>query len=139
MKQRTNNPNDESYKFYGAWGIKICDEWSQFSNFYKWAINNGYRDDLTIDRVDSFKNYEPSNCRWVSFTKNLENRKYRKENHGLWFHQGRIVVRLCKKGKFYYNGSTTDIVLAKKLRDELLKILKNDKERCYVSTCKMVS
>jgi hypothetical protein len=123
MRQRTNNSNDEAYRFYGAWGIKLCDEWNQFSNFYKWAINNGYTDGLTIDRIDSFKDYEPSNCRWVTLSENFKNKKYRSENHGLWFHQNRIYIRLCRNHKFYYNGSTTDINEARKLRDEFkLKI-----------------
>lgn len=67
MTYRCYKEDSKSYKFYGAKGIKVCDEWlNDPSKFEKWAIENGYQDDLTIDRIDSNKDYEPSNCRWVS-------------------------------------------------------------------------
>jgi hypothetical protein len=66
MKRRCYSPNDKAYKNYGAKGIQVCEEWSDsFENFYIWAINNGYKEGLSIDRVNSSGNYEPSNCRWT--------------------------------------------------------------------------
>ena len=81
MKERCYNPKATSYENYGGRGIMICERWlgeNGFMNFYNWAMVNGYQDNLSIDRIDSNGNYEPSNCRWeTSKRQNNNTRKNR--------------------------------------------------------------
>jgi hypothetical protein len=75
MKGRCNNPNRAKYARYGGRGITVCDEWmSDFQAFYDWAIKNGYREDLTIDRIDNDGNYCPDNCRWITMMEQASNK-----------------------------------------------------------------
>lgn len=72
MKQRCTNPNAISYPAYGARGISVCKEWHQLKPFYDWAMANGYKEGLTIDRIDNDGNYEPSNCQWITLKENQQ-------------------------------------------------------------------
>lgn len=79
MKQRCYYPKHKDYHNYGGRGIKICKAWlNDFVNFYKWAVDNGYREDLTIDRIDVDGDYTPDNCRWATWREQRLNQRPRK-------------------------------------------------------------
>ena len=79
MKSRCNYDFKGSERYYGK-GIKVCEDWeNSFESFRDWAMDNGYTDDLTIDRIDSDGNYEPSNCRWAGKLTQDNNRNSNKK------------------------------------------------------------
>lgn len=75
MKSRCNNPNDKSYKDYGARDIFVCDEWeNDFKSFYDWAVSSGYKRGVTIERLDVDGPYSPENCTWIKKGDQMRNR-----------------------------------------------------------------
>lgn len=83
IKHRCNSPENESYKWYGAKGICLCESWSNdFIEFYSWCLDNGWNRGLHLDRIDPNKNYDPSNCRFVTSSVNAIHRQREKPvNH----------------------------------------------------------
>lgn len=86
IHKRCYKPHRKDYKNYGAKGIEVCKEWHKFIPFHDWAMSNGYKLGLCIDRKNSKLNYKPSNCRWVS----------RADSNALKFN--RDLRKTCKQG-----------------------------------------
>lgn len=128
MKSRCLNPNHGNYKHYGARGITICDEWlgeHGFENFREWALLNGYKEELSIDRIGNDKGYFPENCRWA--TKRIQNinRRSTKNTSGYvgvkrhssrngWY--GSVKIN----NKDFFTGYSEDIHEAAKMRNEYI-------------------
>lgn len=131
MKQRCNNVNSIGYKNYGGRGIKVCSDWNDsFLNFYEWAINNGFKKELEIDRINNDGNYEPLNCQFITKKENMSSAKKRQ------YKGCRTTGVVTSKGKFkahvFINGKRIDIgvydteYIAEKEREKYLKENQNN-------------
>ena len=96
IKARCYNKNNKQYKYYGARGIIVCDEWkNDFVSFYNWAMANGYKEHLSIDRIDFNGNYEPTNCRW---TTNKEQQRNKSNNRFITYkNETKILTDWCNE------------------------------------------
>ena len=82
MKQRCHNPNNPSAEWYYYKGIRVCPEWRKnFYKFQEWALDNGYFEGATIDRIDSNKGYYPENCQWLTLSDNAKRNKGKKKRN----------------------------------------------------------
>ena len=76
IKNRCYNSNQVNWSWYGAKGVIVCSEWKdEFMSFYAWSMQNGYSDELELDRMDCCGNYSPDNCRWITHKENCNNRR----------------------------------------------------------------
>ena len=150
IKNRTLNPKNKNYKYYGGRGIIICDEWkNDVKSFYDWAITNGYEEDkgLSIDRINNEGNYEPNNCRWTTRVVQNRNQRIKKNNtsgyRGVSFkksnnkHTARICVdknrvflgyfSTAEDGAIAYNNYIIENNLEGFILNEIPEEYKNDK------------
>lgn len=102
MLNRCYNPITYAYKYYGGRGIKVCSDWlTDFIYFKNWALNNGYHDNLTLDRIDVEGEYAPYNCRWVAMDVQCNNRR---NNHYITYHNETLTVKQwCDELGLNYN------------------------------------
>ena len=103
MKQRCNNPNHTAARWYHDKGISVCEEWMTFDSFEKWALGNGYSDNLTIDRINPDGNYEPSNCRWISRNENATRARRSQavsRKKGMFKKEGKYDVIFCFANRY---------------------------------------
>lgn len=126
MIERCYYPPQPCYPDYGGRGIQICEEWlnkdNGFINFYNWAISNGYKDGLSIDRIDVNGDYEPSNCKWSTPKEQMRNRRntifltYKGETRALgeWAEITGIYYDLLLRR--YKSGWTADQIIETPIR-----------------------
>ncbi|MGX5476015.1 AP2 domain-containing protein [Bacillus toyonensis] len=121
MKRRCNNSNASSYRHYGGRGIKVCEEWNEFIPFYNWAKESGYKDTLTIDRINVNGNYEPSNCRWATKKQQSRNQRIREDNTS-GVRGVSLDKRTGKWGAFFHLGYFDTLEEAEEARKKIEEI-----------------
>jgi len=137
MKQRCRNPNHKKdYYLYGGRGISVCLEWTKSNEFIKWAIENGYKEGLTLDRINPDGNYEPSNCKWSTWKEQANNRRdiYRikdKKQFSLKRHLKK--TRKTNSGYFGVYKATSNKYKYKKWRSMIYKDGKSYFVGCFLT------
>lgn len=109
MKQRCTNPKSKDFRYYGERGIQVCDEWSEFEPFFYWAMANGYKEGLTIERKDNDKGYTPENCEWIP--SNRQQRNTSRTRKYIMYGKEFTLAELCRI--FSQPRSTVDYRLKK--------------------------
>ena len=117
MKTRCYNKKSKSYKDYGGRGISICLKWrNETISFYNWAMANGYKKGLQIDRINNNGNYTPSNCRWITKREQSRNRR---SNNWLEYNGKRMLITDWAK-EFNISSSCISQLLKNKSPKEVL-------------------
>lgn len=81
MKQRCNNVNNKDYINYGGRGVSVHPEWYDFKNFHQWAMSSGYREGMTIERINVNGHYQPLNCTWIVNEQQADNKQRSRKFH----------------------------------------------------------
>lgn len=106
MRDRCRNKNNKRYYSYGGRGITVCEEWrDNFQAFHDWAMANGYREDLTIDRENVNGNYEPSNCRWK--TRKEQNNNTTRSRYITYQGKTQTIAQWAEELNMPYNSLTS--------------------------------
>ena len=131
MKNRCKNPNSPRFKYYGAMGVTVCEEWFDFPVFHQWAMEAGYRHGLTIDRKDANGNYEPENCRWIPMGAQTLNHRFKK-GKGLYWEKrkqrwrARIQLNGKQKCRYFKN------------HEDAIRYIEAERERLFNQTFKLI-
>ena len=101
MKDRCRRKSHINYERYGGRGITVCPEWEHsYEKFRDWALSHGYRDNLTIDRIDNDKGYSPDNCRWATYSEQSTNKS---NNHIIAYHgESKPLTRWAREAGISY-------------------------------------
>lgn len=124
MIQRCRDPGCRTWKWYGAKGVRVCDEWQEYSHFKAWAMATGYSEKLQLDRINPEGHYEPSNCQWLTVRANVQRmakahgRKLKSRWHSLAFLRKKLV---------HYRAE--NMFLRKIVREELARAFATEEER----------
>jgi hypothetical protein len=124
MIRRCNNPKDKDYPKYGGKGVSVCPEWLDYATFAK--DMGEPQGDETLDRIDVYGNYEPSNCRWAGLTQQARNVRVRANSEtgvtGVVLYKNRYYAKITVKKKNYYSKVFNTIEEAAAARKELERI-----------------
>ena len=120
MVKRCTDPDDPAYNNYGGRGISVCDEWMDCLSFFNWAINSGYREDLTIERKDVDGNYAPDNCTWIP------------KSHQMWNTRTALGVENVLKIRDKLMSGESQVDVAKEFNVAAGTISKINRKKSYV-------
>lgn len=125
MKQRCFNKNNKSYKYYGDRGIIVCDEWANdFCKFKDWSLSNGYKEGLSIERINVNGNYEPSNCKWIPLkqqflnTRKVQIIEYKNEKNTINYFCNKFNIAHSTFRRYLKKGMNIEEIIKTKRRHD---------------------